>query len=949
MRLLLKIVPTLLAATAAISVNGQYYSTGEEPTGLRWRQMGNAEVDVIFPAGSEGLAARTLKYMDTVRRYVGYGYRYGAMRSPLVLHTRNFMSNGIAMWAPKRMEFVAVPDATPYSEPWLKQLATHEYRHNVQYSNQNRGWIKAGSYVLGEQLPLAALILMPLWYTEGDAVLCETQLSTFGRGRQPSFTIDYRMWADEKAFGRFAMDKWFCGSYKHNIPDHYHIGYQMVSWADNHYGENIWDKVIAYGTRNAPLLFTKNIALRKYYNTNVRELFNSTFSDLQNHWALLPHEENSSRAIDTPTTSFTTYAHPIPIDNNRIIAFKSDFDRSYRIVEVDRRSGVERVVCHTGIPSSVPSYRGGMLWWTEYRSSALRSQTVNSQLCWAEVNSGRKGVIRNRQQALYPVALADGVAMVEYGYDGRYTLTHNANRLTLPDSVSVHGFTYDHDSKSFFFIGLSAGGMWIGAWGGGRAGRSKNSRFIANRAGFAQVTDPAHITIANLRASRGRLYFNSIASGRDEAHCFELDSEREYRISNSTYGSFSPMSIDGKNIVMTTYTREGYRLAVQNIERAQLEEVDPSPVPSDRINPLRRKWNVFNVDDVRVSSEPEAPVKKYRSLLHSFRFHSWAPLYFEPDNVLSGYLPTIYAGVTLMSQNTLGNTNATLQYAYTPSGSMYRAVLTNSGLPVRIGFSALYGGGNQSLSPYRGIPAPPLKHYLGLNLNAYLPLILSSGYHSRTFTPLVELGYSNSLYPNVALNGYYEGRVTLGASLQYTDNTRMAYRDFLPRLGYTVNASLLASPVNRDFGEVVSLFGRLYLPGVALHHSLRLRGYGFHQFTRRFVAAVNPYLKPHNTRVGLPYEQYVALGADYQLPLCYPDGGWRSVIYVKRLRLNLGGCYSEYRLANLSAGSDHSFGGDLYVDFVPLRLPPNVNLTLGLSAYRTAAGMYYGYSLSIPF
>ena len=69
-------------------------------------------------------------------------------------------------------------------------------------------------------------------------------------------------------------------------------------------------------------------------------------------------------------------------------------------------------------------------------------------------------------------------------------------------------------------------GMWFGCidW------RRRASRYRS-----------AYITLSNLRAGGGRLYFGSIASGRDEAHCFDLKTRREYRITTSAYGSFMPV------------------------------------------------------------------------------------------------------------------------------------------------------------------------------------------------------------------------------------------------------------------------------------------------------------------------------------------------------------------------------------------------------------------------
>ena len=100
------------------------------------------------------------------------------------------------MWLPKRVEFLTSPAIDSYSMPWYKQLVAHEYRHAVQYNNLNRGVIKGLSYVLGQQGSTVGLLLLPIWLIEGDAVQMETQMSSFGRALQPSFTMEYRALGD---------------------------------------------------------------------------------------------------------------------------------------------------------------------------------------------------------------------------------------------------------------------------------------------------------------------------------------------------------------------------------------------------------------------------------------------------------------------------------------------------------------------------------------------------------------------------------------------------------------------------------------------------------------------------------------------------------------------------------------------------------------------------------
>lgn len=61
--------------------------------------------------------------------------------------------------------------------------------------------------------------------------------------------------------------------------------------------------------------------------------------------------------------------------------------------------------------------------------------------------------------------------------------------------------------------------------------------------GVFPLTEGAYITLSNLRAGGGKLYYGSIASGRDEAHCYDLMARREYRITTSAFGFVFPGAV----------------------------------------------------------------------------------------------------------------------------------------------------------------------------------------------------------------------------------------------------------------------------------------------------------------------------------------------------------------------------------------------------------------------
>lgn len=278
---------------------------------------------IVYPDYFSGGAAQVLSVMEGITPTMTYGFSYKPLKVPAVLHTQNFNANGIVMWAPKRMELELIPDLAPYAQPWFKQLVAHESRHTVQYGNLYRSFMKPLGWFIGQQSGLISQALIPVWLLEGDAVQAETQMASFGRALQPSFTIGYRAYMAEGT-KRYVPDKWFCGSYKDYIPDHYQLGYQMTAWSRERYGDDIWDRVARYSSKYPYTILTTHWALGKYYKTSPTKMLWHTFGDLKAFGIRCRPVRTAASLIPTPTTSYTVYTAPIALNDTTILALKRD-------------------------------------------------------------------------------------------------------------------------------------------------------------------------------------------------------------------------------------------------------------------------------------------------------------------------------------------------------------------------------------------------------------------------------------------------------------------------------------------------------------------------------------------------------------------------------------------------------------------------------------------------
>lgn len=940
----------LAACLSALSVQAQYYDQGRSPASIRWRQTEAVSGRIIFPDYYEQGAARVAAYLDTLRPHIMYGFTHAPLKMPAILHTQNMMANGLVLWAPKRIELRTIPDQKLYAMPWLKQLTAHEYRHAVQYGNLYQGFMKPLGWFIGEQAGLISSALVPVWLLEGDATMAETQFSSFGRALQPSFTLEYRAYLTEGTPRRFRRDKWFCGSYRDFIPDHYQLGYQLTAWSRERYGDDIWDRVMDYASRRPYTLATTRIALGKYYKTSSSRIFDQTFEDLRTFWCSLPQTPNSTTLIETPTTSYTTYSAPMPLNDTTLLAFKTDFDRPSRLVSVDPRTGTEKKIVYTGSISTPPVLRDSVVWWTEFRNSLFWDQRVFSRVEGYDLRTKRRQHRNDRKNALYVTPLPGGeMVTVGYDYTGRYRLDWDGERsITLPDTLSVHGLAYDDQTGTLALLGLSDAGMAF-------------YRVDTLSGTLEAISQPSYSSVYNLRAGEGKLVYNSIRSGKDEIHCYDLETQQEYRLTASRYGSVSPSVPDSAGrFFATTYTRDGYRLAQQKVDTDSLSPLSYARLPENVVNPPRRRWNVPDLNQIPTLTAPDTLLaqKPYRKNLNLFHVHSWMPLSFNPFQIVEENKVEMNFGATFMSQNLLSNTMATFSYGYSGEvGHMARTRINYEGLAPKFEVAAEYSQANRLMYGFQdqtSVPSSLLKSHFQLEASAYLPMYLSSGAHLRVLTPRLELLYFNALLYDPVRDRANTGLSRLVWELNYVEQTRLAHRDFLPRWGYAFKVSGVLAPFRGDFGSVYSLFGRLYLPGVAAHHSLMLRGNLQYQSQGTYQFYYKE-LFPRGAQYTWAASRYGAFSVDYQLPLCYPDWGINSIVYFNRIRLKAYFDYARYQgMPSAKTGkapmySLHSYGGEIFFDMRLLRMPVN-DTSVGIYIYKPSdrKGVVSGIHLTLP-
>ncbi|MCU0334939.1 MAG: hypothetical protein MUF62_07780, partial [Chitinophagaceae bacterium] len=294
--------------------------------------------------------------------------------------------------------------------------------------------------------------------------------------------------------------------------------------------------------------------------------------------------------------------------------------------------------------------------------------------------------------------------------------------------------------------------------------------------------------------------------------------------------------------------------------------------------------------------------KRYRKATGIFNFHSWQPELNEPDYTMRLY-----------GNNVVNTTQTDLFYTYNTNETSHST-----------GFNFAYGG--WYLQPVAGVKQTwsrdvlynddttfiynETEAYAGLSL----PLNLSGGRQFRFLTLTTTLhadhvrwqGLGKELLRNLDFT-YFRAR------LSYTGQIQKARQHIFPRWAQAVFADY-RSMVSQQQAWQLLLSGSLYLPGLARNHNVVLTAAWQARDTLRQYAFSNsfPFSRGYSS---VNFPRMWRLGANYHLPLLYPEWGFGQLLYLLRIRGNA--FYDYTQVKSLRTGLTRPFstvGAELFFD-----------------------------------
>lgn len=919
----------LLSLTLQRAAVGQYFDGGHEPPSVRWKMISTDRFDLIFADTLEPVAQQLAKYLDTIVPYYVSNHQKPLKRIPILMHHMMGQPNGFVGWAPSRMELYTMPPANGDAHDWLENLVIHENVHWFQFSQMNQGLTQVLSVLFGQHITAGVMgLYLPWWLIEGDAVWFETAFTQAGRGRDPEF--DERLRVRLTTGKPWNYNKATLRSFRHEIPDHYALGYQLVAYGKQTYGVRMWDSVYRQVARNPlnPLAF--NTALRRHTGKGKARFYREGMRYMAAQW----READAASGYDTvPRLMFTPrewhhYRYPQPFMQGEIVAERSSPGDLRAIVAVDRQ-GRERVVCYPGNTLNTRLFHSsGKLFYTAL-SVHKRWPNVQFSDIWV-YDYFNDTLTRLTTGGRYMDAVADPVIGEIYTF--RYHPNHtfelvkmdfNGSEIIatpLPPGMAPCGSGWWIGGDRMMFVANTPAGKAVFAWNGTEASPQ-------------QITPFTHAHLGSPTSFEKGILFHAPVDGITQICWYHPATDSLYRITASRFGAKDPSLDLNGDLLFSEVVASGTAISI-------LPREDWKMVPM--------AWSDLNGGFLFADKMPEHPVasisrtmlcdscytvKDYQPGKRLFRFHSWAPVDIDPDN------QTIENGISVHSQNTLSTSflRAGVKWRTETTGQYHYLTYTYKGFWPELTLTSDYSFLHMQLTDDLGRKIEGRLDRWSTSLNVRFPFMAMKKQWNK---------YS-----------MIEGGVTMGWDVLYTEKSdysswrnyqnlygriythtlrKMALRDLYPRWGVVLDGVMIGEYGNTmDAVNAMALRTTSFWPGLGKNHGIRLYIAG--QISN---SASNPWwLIPqlislprgiHDPRIRIPTAAVVQI--TYKFPLLYPDLSIPPFMYIKRVTA---APFYDMLIepGDKISGVATSYGAEITADFHVLRWFPPINAGIRFVRY----------------
>jgi len=899
----------LLTATATLTKAQEF---GGNPPSIKWKQIDMPAAKVIFPVGLDSAGLRVANIIRQMNNAIKPTIGFKQRQISIVLQNQTTIANAYVGLAPFRSEFYLTPEQNSFelgSLSWPEQLAIHEFRHVQQYNNFNVGFSHVLKVLFGEGgQALGNDLAIPNWFFEGDAVFNETHVSDQGRGRLPYFFDGFRaLWASDTQYSYMKLRN---GSYRDFTPDWYPLGYMLVSYGREKYGDDFWKKVTHDAAAYKGVFYPFEKAIKKYSGEDFSKFrddglnyFRKQVDTAVNEQTAVLPKYGFSPSVIKALHFVANEEYPAYVNDSTMIYMKSTYN--HVPVFVQKKAGQERNISVRSVSlDNYFAYHDGKVVYTAYRPDIRWNYRDYSELMLMDINTGREHRLTTGAKYFSPDFSTDGkrIVAVKEATDGKcylHLLSAGNGKLisAVPNKDNLF-YTYPKfygDDKLIAAIRTPKGQMSLD--------------LIDIKTGANKYLLPfSYQPIGFLAVRQDTVYFTATSGINDGLFALSISSGKLLQLKNHFQkgytGNYQP-AVSVNKFSWVGFTAVGYQISEFDKKDLHWAPVDPVAIrgklPDFGISALKRD---SSTDLLATVKNDTLPITKYRKSHHLFNFHSLVPNFVDPDYTLA-----------LEGENVLNTLQTQLAFTYNRDEG-YK----------EFGFDAVYG----ALFPYISAGSDYIigrqGYYQGNNIywnetdlhgGLQLPFNLSSGKNLTYLSAGTDVYYSS-----VRLQPGYRGIFAdqsysyLNYYISFSNTIQQAKQNIYPRLGESLYLNYKAAITGLTSQQFLAN-GFLYLPGLMVNHNLVINVAHQQKNKGDVIDFSNSFPFSRGYAAENLYEMNKA-GVNYHFPIAYPDAGFANTFYLARIR---GNAFYDYTYANdfysnggKFKGTFRSTGAEVYFD-----------------------------------
>jgi len=873
LRVLVALLITAWGCPAQIGLN---LESMQNPPGLAWKQIDAPHFKIVFPAEISRDAQQVANLLEHLYEADSRSLQSRPRKISLVLHNQNTEANGFVSLAPRQSEWFNTPPQVGLigCVPWRHLLAVHEFRHVVQFDRALCGMTKWLRFSFGDfGHAVGAMMNLPAWLLEGDAVVMETALTRGGRGRMPEFTMPNRtMLLSGK---RHSYYKMIYGSYSDWSADPYSFGYLMVARLRREKGAAIWSNVISSTMALSLLPYRFPWSLRRQTGLTATGLYNATMEEVKTLWQeqLATVDVTPAEQINHSDRFLTHYLFPKSMADRSILVLKFGLADRFSLTRLSQ-DGKEKILHLPASPFLYPpSVEANKIVWTEQRPHPRWGYADYSSIQVYDLNSGRSRRLTDRSKYMAPALSTDGrrIAAVEFTPENRCRL------VILDAETGVEIKRYPNPENAFLMTPTwSPDGHTIALNALTEAGRSLV--LLNLETGQWDELIPSGDQNTGLPVFyQDYVLFNWDYSGIDNIYAIHRQNKKIWQVTSRKFGAFNPsVSRDGRLLYFNDYDAKGYQVAVMELDSPRWREwSEIVPHPFGYHEPLVQQE--AGKDFIETRHDTTFKIEDYRPLKDAIRPHSWVlPIATDSYETITAQL---------VSQNLLGTIGWMLGYAHNQNEGTHAgtALLSYAGWYPIVDLGARFGGRTSSYQDAEDRRQLYSWKEQGLSLGLRLPLNLTRSVY-QTHLSLGASAEYTKISDKDLVESYEQNNGAFTPVTYYAQFSRTCQwiNEAYPRFGQSISVLYRHVPLHSDYhARLTAARVNLYFPGF-----YRLHGWRWQLAAEKQKA--DNYRFENQARLCRGYgdryhDFFYRWSADYALPLAFPDWNGLGLIYVKKL------------------------------------------------------------------